>query len=148
MCKSSICPPAWVKMSRIQNRTVLSLNNFLKLEKVLFGEKKFFNQKNSISGNCRFEIAGFTNKISKFTKKGVFGQDICKTNYCNILTQIFGNFWLRLKISDIWKLGIGKSGNAPKSAILGLFQHIGYFSHSVKFTVLGFELRISKFQFF
>ena len=59
-------------MRRIQNRTTLSLNNFLKLEKVLFGEKKIFNQKNSISGNCRFEIAGFTNKISNFTKKGVF----------------------------------------------------------------------------
>ena len=72
LCKSSICRPAWVKMRRIQNRTALSLNNFLKLEKVLFGEKKNFNQKNSISGYCRFEIAGFTNKISNFTKKGVF----------------------------------------------------------------------------
>ena len=59
-------------MRRIQNRTTLSLNNFLKLEKVLIGEKKFFNQKNSISGYCRFKIAGFTNKISNFTKKGVF----------------------------------------------------------------------------
>ena len=72
LCKSSICPPAWVKMRWIQNRTTLSLNNFLKLEKVLFVEKKFFSQKNSISGYCRFEIAGFTNKISNFTKKGVF----------------------------------------------------------------------------
>ena len=33
--------------------------------------KKIFSQKNSISGYCCFEIAGFTNKISKFTKKGV-----------------------------------------------------------------------------
>ncbi len=65
-------------MRRIQNRTTLSLNNFFKLEKVLFGEKKFFNQKNSISGNCRFEIAGFTNKISKFTKKGVVYQIFAK----------------------------------------------------------------------
>ena len=73
-------------MRWIQNRTTLSLNNFLKLEKVLFGEKKIFSQKNSISGYRRFEIAGFTNKISKFTKKGVFGLDICKTNYCNIIT--------------------------------------------------------------
>ena len=145
LCKSSICPPAWVKMRRIQNRTTLSLNNFLKLEKVLFGEKKFFFQKNSISGYCRFEIAGFTNKISKFTKKGVFWLHICKTNYSNILKQIFGNFWRHLEISGIWKLGIGKSGNAPKLASLGQFQHIGYFSHSIKVTELGFELRISKF---
>ena len=107
--------------------------------------KKIFSQKNSISGNRRFEIAGFTNKISKFTKKGVFWLNICKTNYCNILTQIFGNFWQHLEISGIWKLGIGKSGNAPKLASLGQFQHIGYFSHSVKVTELGFELRISKF---
>ena len=76
-------------MRRIQNWTTLSLNNFLKLEKVLIGEKKIFNQKNSISGNCRFEIAGFTNKISKCTKNGVFWPDICKTNYRIILTQIF-----------------------------------------------------------
>ena len=93
LCKSSICPSAWVKMRRIQNRTTLSLNNFLKLEKVLNAEKKIFSQKNSISGNRRFEIAGFTNEISNFTKKGVFWLNICKTNYCNILTLIFGNFW-------------------------------------------------------
>ena len=65
-------------MRRIQNRTTLSLNNFLKLEKVLFGEKKIFSQKNSISGYRRFEIAGFTNKISKFTKKGVVYQIFAK----------------------------------------------------------------------
>ena len=65
-------------MRRIQNRTTLSLTNFLKLEKVLFGEKKIFSQKNSISGYRRFEIAGFTNEISKFTKKGVVYQIFAK----------------------------------------------------------------------
>ena len=65
-------------MRQIQIQTTHSLNNFLKLEKVLFGEKKIFNQKNSISGNRRFEIAGFTNEISKFTKKGVVYQIFAK----------------------------------------------------------------------
>ena len=71
MCKSSICPSAWVKMSWIQNRTTLSLNNFLKLEKVLIEEKKNFYQENSISGYCRFEIAGFTNRISNFGRNNL-----------------------------------------------------------------------------
>ena len=148
MCKSSICPPAWVKMRRIQNRTTLSLNNFLKLEKVLFGEKNFFFQKNSISGYCRFEIAGFTNKISKFTKKAVYLLNICKTSYHSILTLIFGNFWRHPEISGIWELEIGISGNPHKLASFGQFQCMGYFSHSVEVTDLDFELRISNFQIF
>ena len=40
--------------------------------------KKNFCQKNSISGYRRFEIAGFTNEISKFTKKGVVYQIFAK----------------------------------------------------------------------
>ena len=118
-------------MRRIQNRTTLSLNNFLKLEKVLIGEKNFFNQKNSISGYRRFEIAGFTNKISKFTKKAVYLLNICKTSYHSILTLIFANFWRHPEISGIWKLEIWKSGICQKLASFGQFQYIGYFSYSV-----------------
>ena len=79
---------------------------------------------------------------------GGFLLNICRTNYCNILTLIFGNFWWHLEISGIWKLEIWKSGNSLELAGFDQFQHIGYFSHSVLITELDFELRISKFQFF
>ena len=79
---------------------------------------------------------------------GVFLLNICRNDYYNILTLIFGNFWWHLEISGIWKLRIGKSGNSQKLASFGQFQYIGYFSHSVLVTDLDFQLRISNFQLF
>ena len=111
-------------------------------------ENRFFFEKNSKSGNCHFQIAGFTNKISFYPKMGVFWLNICRNDYYNILTIIFGKFWWHLEISGIWKLRIGKSGNSQKLASFGQFQYIGYFSHSVQVTDLDFQLRISNFQLF
>ena len=79
---------------------------------------------------------------------GAFLINICRNDYYNILTLIFGNFWWHLEISGIWKLRIGKSGNSRKLASFGQYQYIGYFSHSVQVTGLDFYLRISNFQFF
>ena len=36
---------------------------------------------------------------------GVFLLNICRNNYCNILTPTFGNFWRHLEIYGIWKSG-------------------------------------------
>ena len=77
---------------------------------------------------------------------GGFLLNICRTNYCNILTLIFGNFWWHLEISGIWKLEIWKSGSSLELAGFDQFQHIGYFSHSVLVAELDFQLRFSKFQ--
>ena len=55
LCKSSICPPAWVKMRRIQNRTKLSLiklfktRNFPLRPKTHFIIKKIQKVENVIS---------------------------------------------------------------------------------------------------
>ena len=72
--------------------------------------------------------------------------NFCRTNYCNMLTLIFGSFWWHLEISRIWKLEIWKSGSSLEMAVLVQFQYIGYFPHSVLVTELDFQHRFSKFQ--
>ncbi len=79
---------------------------------------------------------------------GGFLLNICRNDYYNILTLIFGNFWRYLEISGIWNLEIWKSGNSRKLASFGQFQNMGYFSHSVWVTDLDFQLRISNIQHF